>query len=330
LALIGTTGLVLLAACDNVEWGGIQVAVREPAVERPDSAAAAAEDSVAEAPLQLPVGPLLFHVRRLDELGRAVIQPVGELSGGQLMAVGPQRPDRSDEYVAEFVARYFRPDRPYTLFRGDARVGTFYVGATAVSGSGLCVDLRAEGRVELRPLADTLNEFLAWPPGARAGRDSLSVPQTRGDMASLAQILARRGVGEVGLSGALRIRAPTDLRALDVGDGQYGLAASFTSEDSLAAGAPPDSAGAAFLVADYSSSRGFFPLFFDAAWYGPGQKRALRWLDATDILGDAGQEWLLQAYGDVGSWYELVALRDTMRSFVWSSRRPVCEARVGR
>ncbi|HSG82174.1 MAG TPA: hypothetical protein VLC48_07995 [Gemmatimonadota bacterium] len=327
---LGFAGLLLLAGCDNVEWGGVQVGVREPAIERPDSIATAPADTAAEAPLQLPVGPLLFHVRRVDDVGRAIIEPVGELSGGQLVAVGPQRADRSDEYVSEFVARYFRPDRPYTLFRGEARVGTFYVGAAAVVGSGLCLDLRAQGRVELRPFADTLSEFLAWPPGARVGSDSLAAPRTRNDMSSLSQVLVRRSVLDSGLPGTFRVRAPADLRALDVGEGQYGFAASFLTGDTLGPGAPPDSAGAAFLVADYSSTSGFFPVFFDADWYGPGQKRALRWVDAADVLGDGRREWVLQAYGDVGSWYELVAERDTTRSVVWSSRRPVCEARVGR
>ena len=140
-------------------------------------------------------------------------------------------------------------------------------------------------------------------------------------------MLARHILTDEQVSGSFHVRPPADLRALDIGDGQYGFAATFISGDSLGPGSPPDSAGAAFLVADYRSASGFFPIFSRVDWYGPGQKQALRWVDAADILGDGRTEWLLEAYGDVGSWYELVARRDTVRSVVWSSRRPVCEAR---
>ena len=326
-ASLGCAALVLLAGCDNVEWGGVEVSIREPVYEKPDSLEAAPDSATQPPPLQMPVGPVLFHVRRLDQTGRAILEPVAELAGGGLRAVGPRRVERSAEYQSEFVGRYFRADRPYTLFRGAARVGTFYVHEPAVSGSGLCLEFRAEGHVELRPFADTLSEFLAWPPGARAGSDSLVAPRLRGDMRSLAQVLARRGVQDDELTGAFRIRSPADLRALDVGDGQYSFAATFLAGDSLGAGPPADSAGAAFIVADYAPASGFFPIFFDADWYGPGQKRALRWLDAADVLGDGRHEWVLRAYGDTGSWYEMVAQRDTAWGVVWTSRRPLCEAR---
>jgi hypothetical protein len=106
-----------------------------------------------------------------------------------------------------------------------------------------------------------------------------------------------------------------------------GLAATFMTRDSLAEGVPADSAGMAFLVADFDPARGYFPLFFEAEWYGPGSKRVLRWVDAADIVGDTVSEWVVQAYGDEESWYELVGSVRGSREIIWSSRRPVCEAR---
>ncbi len=318
LALVGT------AACD-VEWGGVSVELKEPAFEVADTASPP-DSAVERPPLALPSGSLLFHVRRIDVLGRATIEPVAERLEGALRPVGPLRAGRASEYISEFVARYYGREQAYTLFRGPIRVGTFYVEAPQVSGGGLCLDLRAEGHVELRPLADTLSEFIAWAAGQQVGGDSLAVPVYRSDMVSLSQVLARLGVSERDLPGAWRFRAPADLRALQVGSGSRGFAATFMVRDSLGPGAPSDSAGSVFLVADYDPSRGYFPLYFDAAWYGPGQKRALRWIDAADLLGDAEREWLLQAYGDAGSWFEVIAERDTARAVVWSSRRPVCEA----
>ncbi len=317
--------LLLLAGCD-VEWGGISVELREPAVEMPDTAGAASDTAAETPPLAMPVGPVLFHVRRIDAVGSAVIEPVAELLSGDLRQVGPRRAERADEFVSEFLARYYQADQPYTLFRGPARVGTFYVGAPAVDGSGLCLELRAEGRVELRPLADTLSEFLAWTPGARSGIDSLASPAYRSDMLSLSQVLARRGVQEHGIAGTWRIQPPADLRAVRVGTGARGFAATFMISDSLGPGEPRDSAGTVFLVTDYAPARGYFTVYFDADWYGRGQKRALRWLDAVDLVGGAADEWLLQASGDATSWYELVGQRDTAHAVVWSSRRPVCEA----
>ncbi len=325
--LLATAPLVLLSAAGcEVQWGGIQVKAGEPEYERP-AALEAPHDTFGELPpLAMPAGPVLFHVRRADASGRAIIEPVTELSEGELLPVGPQSSERAEEYAAGFLERYYQPDQAYVLLREGSRVGTFYVGSPDVSGSGVCLRLRAEGQLELRPRADTLSEFLAWPVGTRSGADSLQEAAYRDDMTTLSPVLARRGVNEAGIEGRWRFQRPADLRALQVGTGRLGFAATFMVGDSLGPGSPVDSAGMVFLVADYSPAVGYFPLYFDAAWYGPGGKRALRWLDSADLVGDSEAEWLLQAYGDVGSWYELIGLREAAMTRIWSSRRPVCEA----
>lgn len=318
---------IALAGCDNFKFGGIQVKVHEPTFARSDTADRAADTVSAAQPLILPAGPVVFHVRRLDATGRAIIEPVGELAGGGLRQLGPRRTDRVDAYAAEYNARYYQPDQAYLLFRDQSRVGTFYVRAPIEAASDICPLLQAEGHVELQPRADTLSEFLAWPPGARAGGDGYEAPATREDMAALAQVLAQRGVRERGIAGVWRIGAPTDLRALRVGTGPLGLAATFMVGDSLGRGSPAGSAGMVFLVADFASSRGYFPIYFDAAWYGPGEKRAVRWVGTADLTGDSDPEWLLKVYGDAVSWYEVVGQQDRARTVLWSSRLPHCEAR---
>jgi hypothetical protein len=270
---------------------------------------------------------VFFHVTRLNTTGQATIEPVAELAADELEAVGPRRAENAAAYAASFNARYYEVDQPYHLFRGSSRVGTLYVRASATSGSGLCLELRAIGLLELRPAADTLSEFLAWSAGMRIGSDSLAMPGYREDMQVLSQVLARRGLTERALPGDWRIGAPMDLRPVQVGGGPLGFAATFMIRDSLRAGPPPSSAGSVFLVADYSPARGFFPLYFDAAWYAPGQKRGLRWLDATDLLGDANDEWVVRAYGDTGAWYEVLAREGNRVAVRWSGRRPVCEVR---
>ncbi len=317
-----------LAGCDNLSWGGVQVEVREPEFERPPSAEVLSDTLAQPVPLELPTDPVLFHVRRLDRVGRAMIEPVAEVAATGLKPVGPQRAERADEFVDEFNRRFFTPDQPYALFRGPTRVGTVYVRSPAVSGSGVCVVLRAQGQIELRPRADTLSEFHAWRPGLRSGSDTLQVPERREEMLTLAQVLARRSVTEGRMAGSWRFADPSNFRALQVGAGSRGFAATFMINDSLGVGSPVDSAGAVFILADYAPAVGYFPLLFQASWYGPGQKRALRWIDAVDVLGGPEREWLLRAYGDAGTWYELAGQQGERGVILWSSRRPVCEARV--
>ncbi len=317
---------LLVSGCD-VQWGGVQVEVGEPEFER-QVVAEAPEDTTTEAmTIAMPAGPVLFHVRRTDLAGNATIEPVGELSVDGLRPVGPQRAEHAEEYVSRFVADYYEPDRAYTLFRDGFRVGTLRVRSSAVSGSGLCLYLRAEGIIELRAPADTMSEFHAWPAGTRMGPDSIVSPDLRDDMVAMSQVLARRSVTERQVEGTWRFQAPTDFRALRIGSGRFGFAATFMVRDVLGSGSPTDSAGMAFLVADYNRAVGYFPIYVDVGWYGSGEKRALRWIDAADLLGDSEPEWLLQAFGDAGSWYEVVARVDTTMAQVWSSRRPICEAR---
>ncbi len=317
----------LLGACDNVQWGGAELAVNEPEFEAAETAEPEVGDTATEvAGPVLPFGPVLFHVERLDRSGRATIEAVAEVSGGELRSLEPRRADQAAEYAADFAARYYRPDRSYTLSIGRARVGSFIVTAPIEATSPVCPRLRASGQLELRPEADTMTEFLAWPPGVRSGRDPLMLPTYRSDMRQLAPVLAERGIRGLGIQARWRIRVPADIRAVRVGRRALGFAATFLVADSLAEGPPADSAGMVFVVADYAPARGYSNLYVDAMQYGPGQKRALRWLDAIDLVSDSTPEWVVRAYGDAAAWYEVVGRRDGTLAVLWSSRRPVCEA----
>ena len=320
-------GIVMSFAACEVEWGGIQVKAGEPEYERPASLDATPDSAARLEPLAMPTGPNLFHVQRVDAAGRATIEPIAELVSGELQPVGPQRTERADDYTEAFVDRYYEKDQAYVLFREQSRVGTFYVTDASVVGSGICAVIGAEGQLELRPETDTLSEFLAWPAGVRASVGSLEFPGYREDMIGLSQVLARRGVSDAGVPGAWRLQAPADFRALAVGTGQLGFAATYIVGDTLDLGSPADSAGMVFVVADYSPAVGYFPLFEVTSWYGPGDKRVLRWLDSADLVGDANSEWLLRAYGDAGSWYEVVGEANGDTTVVWSSRQPICDAR---
>ena len=324
--LVPATLSILVTGCDNIKFGGLQVRFHGPTFERADTAEVMA-DTVAAPPLVLPTGPVIFHARRTDAAGRATIEPIAAIIDGELTALAPRAVDRGAEYASEFFTRYYQADQAYALYRDSSAVGTFYVGSPVEASLGICPALLAEGHLELRPGADTLSEFLAWPRALGPRGGSFQPPATRPEMGSLAQILAQRGIGERVIAGNWRIGRPADLRAIRVGTGPLGLAATFTVGDSLGQGSPAQSAGMVFLVADFSSAVGYFPLYFDAAWYRPGDKRSLRWIGASDVVGDSAAEWVLRAYGDATTWYEVVGQRDTTRTVVWSSRRPECEAR---
>ena len=318
------------AGCDSVEFGGVAFRVKSPQYERAMPAASPA-DSMAEAPLpELPQGEVIFHVVRTDIAGAAAIQPLAEQAAGGLQVVGPRSTDVADAYVDAFTARYYQPGNAYSLYRSGAAVGSFYVEEPRVSGSGVCRQLEALGYLELRPPADTLSEFLARPGHRMSQVTGLEEPAARADMAAMAQILARRGLNDRDVAGSWRVGQAADLRALSVGRGDYGFASTFIFGDTLDTGPPADSAGMVFVVADYSPVVGFFPVFFDFDLYGPGHKRVLRWIDEADVMGDTTPEWVLKGYGDTRSWYEVVALSDTLRTPVWTSRQPVCEARPAR
>lgn len=322
--------LVLAAAlvaggCDNIQWDGIQFGVHQPQPpvrETPD----VEPDTVVAPALILPSGPVLFHVRRLDRAGRATIEAVAEIREGALVRPGPRRADQAQEYFARFGERYFAPEQRYLLARSGARVGSVIVTGPLEAGPGVCRPLRAPGQLELRPVADTMREFLAWPAGARTLADTLALPRSRGDMRDLSAILVDNLLRRRGVVGDWRVRAPARLYAVQVGTGELGFAATFVQGDSLAVGPAGDPAGMAFVVADHSSTRGYFALFFDATWYGPGGKRVLRWIDQAELTAVPPGEWVLRAYGEAGAWYEVVGQEADERRVIWSSRDPICEA----
>lgn len=320
--------LLLVAGCDAVQWEGFQVGVHRPEAPGREAAEAEAVEPVTPAAPVLPVGPVLFHVRRLDPAGRARIEAVAELGDRSLQALGPRRTDRTADYARSFTERYYVAGREYTLARAGARVGTFIVSAPLESGSGACLRLRAEGRVELWPAADTMSEFLGWSREVVVPTDTLATPRSRADMLELSGILADRLVRERGPAGRWRIRSPGYLRAVRVGQGELGFTATFVVGDSLATGPPPDSAGMVFLVADHSRATGYFPLYFDAVWYGPGGKRVLRWIDRAELLPAEGLEWVVRGHGDAATWYEVIGREEGERRVIWSGRDPVCEARA--
>src|SRR5690606_39635287 len=75
--------VALLPACDNVSWGGADIAVVPP----PPQATASPDTLSPDAPVneRMPSGPVLFHVIR--DSATATMIPVAEVSGDSLLPV---------------------------------------------------------------------------------------------------------------------------------------------------------------------------------------------------------------------------------------------------
>src|SRR5687768_4510756 len=81
--------LAAAASCDNVDWGGGDVAVVPPP-PKADALPASADDLAAD---PLPEGPLLFYV--VPSAGGGTMMPVAEIAGDSLLPLRGQKDARA-------------------------------------------------------------------------------------------------------------------------------------------------------------------------------------------------------------------------------------------
>lgn len=311
-----------VVACD-VEWGGARLTiVKAPERARTAETADTAEGEVAIEPLRLPEGPVLFRVWRVDAGARA--EPI-VAAGAALGAIAPPAPDRWGEYAEAFRARYYVPGSELALYRDGVRVGTFRLEAAGSDSLGSCPALVAEGRVELSPAAVNLSEFIAAEKGLYAPGEGFRIPDLRPEARELAAVLADRLLRQRRWDDAWRPRTAQEVRAVWLGEGPPGFAATFLRGDSLAIGSASAEAAALFLVADYDRTLGYVPRHAEYQRYAEGDKRAPRWVDRFDADGDDQLEWIVLALGSRTRWYEVYDVTGTSWRSIWSGRQPLCE-----
>src|SRR5690606_19544464 len=180
--------VILLAGCDNVSWGGIDVAVVPP----PPKAADAPEGSREAGVEPLPTNRILYYVARTAEGG--FMMPVGQITGDSLAPIRAAGDPAT--YAGRFVAEFMRQGSEFTLFSGGRRAGTFIIGNAGVPETPTCPLLpTATGTLELSSNV-TAVEFVALAradaPNVQARADSDTVPP--GVRARIAPILAERAV----------------------------------------------------------------------------------------------------------------------------------------
>ncbi|HEX6589254.1 MAG TPA: hypothetical protein VF039_09535 [Longimicrobiales bacterium] len=299
--------LIVLAVtgCDNIDWGGVDIAVVEPP---PRGTALDGDDAQRELG-PLPSGPVLYYVRG-DSAGGAIV-PVGEIAGDTLIPLGAGADP--DLYGARFISEHLRRGAEFTLFRRGARVGTLVVQSAGVPDVTTCRRLPiARGTLEMIGRRDSTNagfEFIALAKSAapEGQRPSVPVRANVGHM-RVAPILAERALRARGsqLPGNWGA-AMAQIQPFPVSNsGDAGLASTFLVDDQLAVG-NDDIGYSLFMIAvPRADLTGYDTAYVRHNVYENGGKRAPRVIDFLDWDRDGGAELLLEVYGTKRSWYETV------------------------
>lgn len=296
--------VLALTGCDNIDWGGVDVAVVEPP---PRGSALEGDDAERELG-PLPDGPVLYYVRG-DSAG-GVIVPVGEIAGDSLISLGTGADP--DLYGQRFISEHLRRGAEFTLFRRGSRVGTLVVQNAEVPEATTCRRLPvARGTLEIGRRDSTTAgfEFIALAKSAAPEGQRPTVPvRASGGHMRVAPILAER---------ALRARnsqlpgnwgaAMAQLQPFPVStSGDAGMAATFLVDDQLAVG-NDDTGYSLFMIAvPRADLTGYDTAYVHHSVYETTGKRAPRVIDFLDWDRDGGAELLLEVYGTQRSWYETV------------------------
>lgn len=293
IALIVT----LAAGCDNVSWGGVDVAVVPPPAK--SAATRTATDTSAAG---LPTAPVLYYVHRAGVRGLMV--PVAEISADSLRSIRTDTDWR--RFDQRYIATRLRRGGEFTLFRRGQRVGTLVLQRAVPADSELCPRLPvADGLLELVPDADTMTEFLAMARGQAVQASGAGVAaQPDRAMALAGPILAER------LLRARKAPLPGDWRSAMKqvfpfpvrGAAKVGFAGSLVVGGTLGVG--PDKTGSSlFFIALHDPATGYDTAYTRYADFAHGGKLATRVIDFLDWNHDGQVELLTEGYGSSHTWF---------------------------
>ncbi|HEX6134321.1 MAG TPA: hypothetical protein VFZ24_10160 [Longimicrobiales bacterium] len=292
--------VILLAGCDNVSWGGVDLAVVPPppkAVETPEGAEEAGVEP-------LPTNPILYYVVRTG--AGAVLMPVGQITGDSLAPI--RAAGDAATYAGRFVAEFMRQGSEFTLYTGGRRAGTLLVQTAGVPEVPTCPLLpTATGSLELSSDVSA-TEFVALAradaPNVTARADRPEVPP--GVRARIAPILAERAIrargAELPGNWAAALEQVTAFPAGSAGTSAY--AATLLVGDTLGPGLDNDGYSLFYVFAPTPSQTGYDTAFVSFRSYPETGKAAPRVIDYLDWNRDGFPELLLRVYGVSDSWFE--------------------------
>ena len=295
--------MILAAAsgCDNVSWGGIDVALQGPPAREaaPTDAAAPAEPALPE----LPQGPVLFRVDRTGE--RSILTPVGEIQGNALLPLSTETDQPG--FRDYFQQQRMEADREFVLFAGGVRVGRFVAGDSAWVDAEACARPGAvSGLVEVVPGAATATRFLALDAAhadsvTRAAYASTVVEQ--GWRATAANV-----AGTVIMDAGARwppsmAGARGDVQVVHFDPDEPPLiAGSYLYQDRMAIAEAPPSSYSFFYLAENRGTGYRFSYYWFRVSDSEG-KGAARYFGHLDWDGDGRAEVLLEVLGADARWH---------------------------
>jgi hypothetical protein len=294
--------VILVAGCDNVSFGGADIAVVPP----PPRAAALPEGTEEAGVEPLPASPVLFYVARTAD--GAYMTPVGEIRGDSLAPI--RSAGDPETYAGRFIAEFMREGGEFTLFTRGRRAGTFIVQNTGMPQAPSCPLLPfATGSLELSA-GVAATEFLAL---ARADAPTIPArtppPETTGRMRSIvAPILAERIIRARGAPlPASWPRANAQVLAFPAMNlPDPGFTATFLVGDTLGPGGNNEGHSTFFISVPTMTQTGYDTVFVSFRNYAETGKAAPRVVDYLDWSRDDQPELLLQVYGVNYTWFEAV------------------------
>jgi hypothetical protein len=317
--------LAATASCDNVDWGGADVAIVPPP-PRADAMPASAEDLAAD---PLPEGPLLFYV--VPSATGATMVPVGEIAGDSLVPLRATKDARL--FAGRLVASHMRRGAEFVLYRRGSRVGNFVIDETALPAANTCPALPiARGTLELSSAAQQIPEYLAISKvsAPEMGRGATFTGEITRNMQVIAPILAEKMIRarRAELPGNWQ-RAMAQLQPFPIANSRdAGFAATFLVGDELRPGG--DNLGySVFFIGQPGAQFGYDTVFVNFKNYPQTGKSAPRLIDFLDWNRDGQVDLLLQVFGNTGSWFEAVSKNqrgEWQRSFQDKCDKPAASA----
>jgi hypothetical protein len=296
--------LIVLAvsACDNVEWGGVEVALQPPP-EKIDTTAVA-DSTVTEEPdgPVLPDGPAVFMGERLEG-NRVRIRPVAEIGQDTLMTLprDVDMPGSTELFARERMAR----GTAFTLFAEGSRVGTVRIDSLATQ-PGLCSPVPVGfGTLEMVPDANEATRFIAVSSSVAGDRPytPFVAPDHTLDQRTAAVELVTEAIRELDATwpgAVLDMRA--DFQALPMdGDPEGAFAGTFLYQDALRIGESLTEAAYDLFILGVRNGSRYRAGYVDYRPVTRG-KAAQRFFESADWDGDGEVEILVELFGTQARW----------------------------
>lgn len=285
MRILACLALGLGAAGCDVEWGGAEFRLENPAPEEPPEQAEAAAAAVPPTPL--PEGPLLFAVRLNPANGSARSVPIAVLSPDGLLPLEvPESPD--DTWRGRFTERFLPAGRELELHGAGRRIGSLVLDGSVVSPRPDCMPV-ATGRALFPAGSQAPVTAFAFEPDSLSAHPGRYVSfEVDNRMRTFGPILAEQLLRSRGENRPF-LAQRADLEAVSwPGDENPAFAATYLINDALDAPVPERQAASLFFLARFDPTRGYYPVWSEFRRYGEGvAKEVFSYL--TAVAAPAGR-----------------------------------------